>query len=411
MQLRPFRIEHYYARYEFSTRLHALDAATASRAPSPTCSRSSRMRTSGCSRSGSATPSRPARRSCARRSPRSTRPSRRTTSSSRRCAEEGIFVAYHALLEHGRPRRRRDAVLRVGAPGRALRRREVIEWRRFAATVGRIDLDALAGLVRPNTKLVYLNSPHNPTGTLMPRETFDRVVALCAERRAWLFCDEVYRELEHDPADPAAGGLRRSTSARSRSARSRRPTACRACASAGSPPATPRLRERHRRPQALHHDLRERPERAPQRARAPPSPDARRAQPRHRRSRTCRCSTLLRPARRPTSSGCARSRARSASRGCTASATSTSCCARVAAEVEVLLLPGSVYDEPEHVRVGFGRANMPEALERLDAFLERLVSGGRLLTDGEDSERPARGVRRHDQQTNAQHSATSPSSA
>ena len=35
-------------------------------------------------------------------------------------AEEGIFVAYHALLAAGRPRRRRDAVLRVGAPGRAL---------------------------------------------------------------------------------------------------------------------------------------------------------------------------------------------------------------------------------------------------------------------------------------------------
>ena len=37
----------------------------------------------------------------------------------------------------------------------------------------------------------------------------DRVVELCAERGAWLFCDEVYRELEHDPADrlPAACDL------------------------------------------------------------------------------------------------------------------------------------------------------------------------------------------------------------
>jgi aspartate/methionine/tyrosine aminotransferase len=36
----------------------------------------------------------------------------------------------------------------------------------------------------------------------------------------------------------------------------------------------------------------------------------------------------------------------------------------------VLLLPGSVYDEPRHVRFGFGRANMPEALQRLDDYLE-----------------------------------------
>ena len=35
----------------------------------------------------------------------------------------------------------------------------------------------------------------------------------------------------------------------------------------------------------------------------------------------------------------------------------------------VLLLPGSVYDEPDHVRVGFGRANLPEALTVLESAL------------------------------------------
>jgi aspartate/methionine/tyrosine aminotransferase len=35
----------------------------------------------------------------------------------------------------------------------------------------------------------------------------------------------------------------------------------------------------------------------------------------------------------------------------------------------VLLLPGSVYDEPAHVRVGFGRANLPEALTMLESAL------------------------------------------
>ena len=43
----------------------------------------------------------------------------------------------------------------------------------------------------------------------MSRAVLERVVELCAERGAWLFCDEVYRELEHDPADrlPAACDL------------------------------------------------------------------------------------------------------------------------------------------------------------------------------------------------------------
>jgi aspartate/methionine/tyrosine aminotransferase len=43
-------------------------------------------------------------------------------------------------------------------------------------------------------------------------------------------------------------------------------------------------------------------------------------------------------------------------------------CQRLAA-AGVLLLPGSVYDQPEHVRVGFGRANLPEALGALESAL------------------------------------------
>jgi hypothetical protein len=35
----------------------------------------------------------------------------------------------------------------------------------------------------------------------------------------------------------------------------------------------------------------------------------------------------------------------------------------------VLLLPGYVYDEPRHVRMGYGRASMPEALARLEQHL------------------------------------------
>jgi aspartate/methionine/tyrosine aminotransferase len=43
-------------------------------------------------------------------------------------------------------------------------------------------------------------------------------------------------------------------------------------------------------------------------------------------------------------------------------------CERLA-EAGVLLLPGSVYDEPDHVRFGFGRANLPEALTVLEEAL------------------------------------------
>jgi aspartate/methionine/tyrosine aminotransferase len=65
-----------------------------------------------------------------------------------------------------------------------------------------LDLDALAGQLRPNTRLVAVNFPNNPTGALPDRETWERLVALCDERGIRLFSDEVYRGLE--PAGTAA---------------------------------------------------------------------------------------------------------------------------------------------------------------------------------------------------------------
>ena len=35
----------------------------------------------------------------------------------------------------------------------------------------------------------------------------------------------------------------------------------------------------------------------------------------------------------------------------------------------MLLLPGTVYDQPRHVRLGFGRASLAQAVERLDGYL------------------------------------------
>jgi aspartate/methionine/tyrosine aminotransferase len=69
-----------------------------------------------------------------------------------------------------------------------------------------LDVDRLRRAVRPTTRVVVVNFPHNPTGALPSRSTLDAVEALAAEVGAHLFSDEVYRFLEHDPTDrlPAA---------------------------------------------------------------------------------------------------------------------------------------------------------------------------------------------------------------
>ena len=72
-----------------------------------------------------------------------------------------------------------------------------------------LDPDALEDLVGPSTGLVALNFPHNPTGAQPDAETFSRAVDVAREAGATLLSDEVYRLLEHDPADrlPAAADL------------------------------------------------------------------------------------------------------------------------------------------------------------------------------------------------------------
>lgn len=70
----------------------------------------------------------------------------------------------------------------------------------------RLDLARVRSALRPATRLILVNEPHNPTGSLSDRATFDGLVALATESGARLVVDEVYRFLEFDPADrlPAA---------------------------------------------------------------------------------------------------------------------------------------------------------------------------------------------------------------
>jgi len=86
---------------------------------------------------------------------------------------------------------------------------QVTPWQAREEAGWALDLEELRGHLRPNTRAVILNTPHNPTGYLMPRESLQALSALCQEREMLLFSDEVYRELEHDPADrlPAACDL------------------------------------------------------------------------------------------------------------------------------------------------------------------------------------------------------------
>ena len=59
------------------------------------------------------------------------------------------------------------------------------------------DLDRLEALLRPDTRMIVINTPHNPTGAILDSAQLDRVLDLARERDAWVLSDEAYRWLEH----------------------------------------------------------------------------------------------------------------------------------------------------------------------------------------------------------------------
>jgi aspartate/methionine/tyrosine aminotransferase len=282
-------------------------------------------------------------------------------------AEEGIFVAYHALLARGD-----HAVVEAPCYGSAIEvarstGADVSLWERRHEDSWRHDLEALERTLRPDTRLIYINSPHNPTGTQMPSDVFARVVELAAEREIVLFSDEVYRGLEHEPADrlPAAcDAYDRAISLNTVSKAYGLPglrigwLACRdrglidrirelklyttICSSAPSELLVA-LALRHgeqlvaRSRQLVLANL--------------PLLDA-------FLERRAELFDWVRPSAGPI--GFPR---------VAGDFDVGRWCEEIAQRADVLLLPGAVYEQPRHVRLGFGRANLPEAVSRLDGYL------------------------------------------
>ncbi|HEU4513196.1 MAG TPA: pyridoxal phosphate-dependent aminotransferase, partial [Nocardioidaceae bacterium] len=69
----------------------------------------------------------------------------------------------------------------------------------------RLDLDALRSAVTGETKLILLNTPHNPTGTVLTRDELQVVAALAIEHDVVVVTDEVYEHLVFDDARSAEG--------------------------------------------------------------------------------------------------------------------------------------------------------------------------------------------------------------
>lgn len=122
-------------------------------------------------------------------------------------AEEGIFATLFALCES------KDHVIVLtpcyqsllevpklkGAEVSTIELKEENDWR--------IDIASIKNAIKPNTKFIIINFPHNPTGQVITQTELDELIALCRMNDIWLFSDEVYRLLgnpDEDWAKPVA---------------------------------------------------------------------------------------------------------------------------------------------------------------------------------------------------------------
>jgi aspartate/methionine/tyrosine aminotransferase len=283
-------------------------------------------------------------------------------------AEEAIFVFYESLVEPGdhviveTPCYESAWTLPVSAGA------DVSAWKRKAENGWAHDLGALEAQIRPNTKVIYINTPHNPTGLLMPRDVLQGVLDLAGRKGIYVFCDEVYRGLEHDPAtrlpagcelyERAVGlgsmskvyglpGLRLGWLVSRDAAILKKCLDLKMYTTICSPAPSEFLTDlavRHR--ETILERNRQIVLRNLQQLSA-------------FLQRRSRVFTWTKPNASPI--GFVQWHL---------DGDVYAFCEKVVAESGVLLLPGSIYDEPRHIRFGFGRKNMPEALAQLDGWLD-----------------------------------------
>lgn len=116
--------------------------------------------------------------------------------------QEANFLAFHALLEPG------DHAVVVTPTYQSLHAVPdsicAVSRVPLEAPPWELDVDAVADAIRPETRLVVVNNPNNPTGRYHSLETLEALYDLAADAEAYLLCDEVYRLLADDPLPPVA---------------------------------------------------------------------------------------------------------------------------------------------------------------------------------------------------------------
>lgn len=85
---------------------------------------------------------------------------------------EPMYIGYHGIFDI------------IGA--------KVVNVAMQADNLFRLDIEQVKNAITDKTRVLFLNTPGNPAGNIIPAETLTELAAYCLERNIWLVCDEVY---------------------------------------------------------------------------------------------------------------------------------------------------------------------------------------------------------------------------
>lgn len=74
---------------------------------------------------------------------------------------------------------------------------EVTLWKTSMEDGWQLDPENLRAMIRPETKMIILNNPQNPTGAVLSRRSLQAIVDIAKEKDIYVLCDEVFRALVH----------------------------------------------------------------------------------------------------------------------------------------------------------------------------------------------------------------------
>jgi aspartate aminotransferase len=61
------------------------------------------------------------------------------------------------------------------------------------------DPEVIAAAITPQTRAIFINSPHNPTGAVLPRQTIEAIIDVARENDLWIVSDEAYEDVLYEP--------------------------------------------------------------------------------------------------------------------------------------------------------------------------------------------------------------------